>query len=94
MKKMKTHSELVDMVKRLGGHCNTLETFGSETFGFIEWKNLRQRIGGEWTLELNGFNVHQTYSPGKPYSSVRVSTTEAKKLKTFDRWSPYSIKER
>jgi hypothetical protein len=71
-----------------------LETFGSKTFGFITWPSLMKRMAGEIHLEINGFQVDQKYSPGRPLSSVRVRTTEAKKLKTFDRWSPYSIKER
>jgi hypothetical protein len=90
---MKNHRELVEAVQVLNGHCNTLETFGRETFGFIQWKSMPQRVGGEAYLELNGFIVDHRYAPKMPMSSVRVKTSEARKLKTFDRWSPYSIQE-
>jgi hypothetical protein len=91
---MKTHKELVAAVQVLTGHCNTLETFGTKTFGFIEWRSMAYRKMGETVLKIGGFIVNEDYSPGRPYSSVQVDTATARKLKNFDRHEPYNIKGR
>jgi hypothetical protein len=91
---VKNHTELKKMCNAMGARLNILETFGKETFGFIEWKSIPQRQAGEVALEMDGFVVDKDYAICQPFSSVRVSTTKARKLKTFNRWTPYCIEDK
>jgi len=74
---MITHTELKKVVSEFGGKLYSMETYGRETYAYVDFGTPETRKSAEKAL-------------GSSSSAIRVSTSAARKIKGFNRETSYS----
>ena len=87
---MITHTELKKVVSEFGGKLYSMETYGRETYAYVDFGTLSFRKSAEKALKILKIKVDTEYWPGSSSSAIRVSTSAARKIKGFNRETSYS----
>lgn len=87
---MITHTELKKLASEFGGRLYSMETYGRETYAYVDFATPENRRTAEKALTLLKIKVDAEYWPGSSSSAVRVSTSAARKIKGFNRETSYS----